>query len=173
MSIPDFDVEPAAGPRFWAVLLGVVGAVAGVLAVVGWPLPVGVGRYGFDEAAWARTGHDVQAWVAHDGWRVSGASWAYGAAALAALAGVSVLLHPSWPDRRRFVLVVVPAGVLLVVGPAVQWALGLPWSNYGVGSTAGIAGGLLVAAALATVGAAVWLALRRRPRGQDGADTRP
>ncbi|MGL3200363.1 MULTISPECIES: hypothetical protein [Curtobacterium] len=173
MSIPDFDVEQAAGPRFWAVLLGVLGAVVGVLAVIGAPLPVGASRYGFHEAAWARTVHDVQAWLAHDGWRVSGSSWVFGAAAVAALSGVAVLLHPTWPDGRRTALVVVPAGTLLVAGPATQWALGLPWSNYGVGSTADIAGGLLAAAALAMVGAAVWLAVRRRRRGQDGADPRP
>ncbi|WP_439689906.1 hypothetical protein ACRQ4C_02105 [Curtobacterium sp. SP.BCp] len=172
MSIPDHDVEPAAGPRFWAVLLGVVGAVAGVLAVIGWPLPVGGGRYGVDEAAWARTVHGVQAWSTHEGWRVSGSSWVFGAAAAAALSGVAALLRPSWPDRRRRLLVVMPAGTLLLVGPATQWALGLPWSNYGVGSTAGIAGGLLAAAALVAVGSAVWLALRRRPRAPDGAGPR-
>ncbi|KTR08834.1 hypothetical protein [Curtobacterium luteum] len=171
-SIPDFDVEPAAGARFWAVLLGVLGAVVGVLAVIGWPLPVGGGRYGVDEAAWAQTVHGVQAWLAHDGWRVSGSSWVFGAAAVAALSGVGVLLHPSWSERRRFVLVVVPAGVLLVAGPAVQWAFGLPWSNYGVGSAAGIALGIVAVAALAGVGAAVVAVLRRRHRPHDGRDRR-
>lgn len=175
MSIPDHDVEPAAGPRFWAVFLGVLGAVVGLLAVVGWPLPVGAGRYGFDDGAWARIVHDVEAWLAHHGWRVSGSSWVYRAAAVALLAGAAVLLRPGWSDARRLRLVVVPAGLLLLIGPAAQRALGLPWSNYGVGSTAGIAGGLLAAAALAAVGSALWFALRRRPREQDrpGAKDRP
>ncbi|MGN7223448.1 hypothetical protein ACTHQN_11340 [Curtobacterium flaccumfaciens] len=40
MGISDFDVAPSAGSRFGVVVLGVASAVAGVLAVIGWPLPV-------------------------------------------------------------------------------------------------------------------------------------
>lgn len=129
-SIPDFDVEPAVGPRFLPRVLGVVSAVTGALAVIGWPVPV-VSRHARSEHAWERTVQGVQDWLAHDGWRASGSSWLYGAASVAALAGAITLLHPGWTDARKLAVVVGTAGVLLVVGLAVQWALGLPWSNYG------------------------------------------
>ncbi|MCS5495032.1 hypothetical protein [Curtobacterium flaccumfaciens] len=155
MSIPDFDVEPAVGPRFWPHVLGVVAAVTGVLAVIGWPLPIVSGRT--ERAhAWERTVQGVQDWLAFDGWRLSGASWVYGAASIAALTGAITLLRPEWSSARKFVVVVAPTGTLLVVGPAVQWAAGLPWSNYGQGSTGGIALGILAA----SVGGAVVVGLR-------------
>ncbi|WP_148071090.1 hypothetical protein [Curtobacterium sp. PhB115] len=131
MSIPDFDVEPVVGPRFWAVVLGVASAVTGVLAIIGWPMPVISGRYSSEPHAWARTVQGVQDWFAHDGWRMSGTSWIFGALAIAALAGAVVVLRPAWSGGRTSLLVVGPAGAMLVVGPVVQWALGLPWSNYG------------------------------------------
>ena len=57
--------------------------------------------------------------VDNDGWRFSGSSWVFGAAAAAALLGVVVLLHPDWSSARRWSVVVGPAGGLLLVGPAV------------------------------------------------------
>ncbi|MFJ4220186.1 hypothetical protein [Curtobacterium luteum] len=175
MSIPDFDVEPVVGPRSWAVVLGVVGAVAGVLAVIGWPLPVVAGRGGDDGEAWRRTIGDVDAWSAHDGWRFSGSSWVFGAAAVAALLGVVVLLHPDWGSARRWSVVVGPAGGLLLVGPAAQGVLGLPWSNYGSGTTDGtaVAVGIAVAAVGTAAIAALRRAVRRSARPDDGRNPPP
>jgi hypothetical protein len=167
VSIPDFDVEPAVGPRFWMVLLGVGSAITGLLAVIGWPLPVVSGRGGPDRHAWAQTVRSVRDWFAYDGWRMSGASWFYGALAAAALAGILVLRNPAWSGTRSLLVVVVPAAALLVLGPAAQWALGLPWSNYRAGSTGGIALGIIVTV---IVGAAItWLrrAFRRSARSDD------
>lgn len=159
MNIPDFDVEPVVGPRFWAVVLGVVSAVTGVLAVIGWPIPVISGHSGSDRHAWARSVRGVQDWLAYDGWRMSGTSWVWGAFALAALAGVLVIMRPDWPVARP-PLVVGPAGAVLVLGPVVQWALGLPWSNYQGGSAGGTAFGIVVT----LVGGAVIMGLRRAAR---------
>ncbi|OII11485.1 hypothetical protein BIU97_06230 [Curtobacterium sp. MCBA15_009] len=166
VGIPDFDVEPAVGPRSWAVVLGVVSVLAGVLAVIGWPLPVVSGRYTQDPLAWELTVGAVEDWLAHDGWRMSGTSWVHGAVAVAALAGAVVLLRPAWSGVRKAVVVVVPAGLLLVLGPAVQWALGLPWSNYEDRSTGAMALGILVAVTVG-VGAAVIAAAVRRGRPDD------
>ncbi len=132
MSISDFDVEPVVPLRSWAWVLGVAAAVLGALAVIGWPMPHVAGRVG-GQQAWADTVRDLHAWFAHDGWRTSGASWVWGAGAVAATGGAVSLLRPAWSDARRWVTVVVPAGVLLVVGPVAQWTLGLPWSNYAGG----------------------------------------
>ncbi|QSB22999.1 hypothetical protein [Curtobacterium sp. 24E2] len=173
MSIPDFDVEPAVGPRFWMVLLGVGSAITGLLAVIGWPLPLVSGRGGPDRHAWAQTVRSVRDWFAYDGWRMSGASWFYGALAAAALAGILVLRNPAWSGTRSLLVVVVPAAALLVLGPAAQWALGLPWSNYGAGSTGVIAVGMIVAV---IVGAAItWLprAFRRSVRSDDDVNPPP
>ncbi|WP_336696737.1 hypothetical protein [Curtobacterium sp. USHLN213] len=143
MSISDFEVEPRTGSRFGVVVLGIASAIAGGLAIIGWPLPVISSTHGRGQHAWARTIRGVQDWLSHDGWRMSGASWIYGALAVVAAAAVVVLLHPSWSGRSASLIVVVPAGVLLVVGPALQWALGLPWSNYGSGSAGGTAIGII------------------------------
>lgn len=137
MSISDFDVESGAVPRFWVVVLGAASAVTGVLAIIGWPLPVVSSTHGRGQHAWARTVRGVQDWIGYDGWRMSGASWIYGAFAVLAAAAILVLLHPAWNGRRALLIVVVPAGALLVFGPAVQLAFGLPWSNYGGGSSGG------------------------------------
>jgi hypothetical protein len=115
VSISDFDVEPRSGSRVGVVLLGIASAIAGVLAIIGWPLPVISSTHGRGRHAWARTIHEVQDWFTHDGWRMSGASWIYGALAVVAAAAVVVLLHPSWSGRRALLIVVVPAGALLVV----------------------------------------------------------
>ncbi|ROP66467.1 hypothetical protein [Curtobacterium sp. ZW137] len=174
MNIPDFDIEPVVGPRFWMVVLGVVSAVAGVLAVIGWPLPVISSRHGGSgQHAWARTVRGVQDWFAHDGWRMSGASWIYGALAVAALAGIVVLLHPDWSGARTLSVVAGPAGALLVIGPAAQWALGLPWSNYGAGSTGGMALGVVVGLGGATVLARFRRAVRRSVRPDDDVNPPP
>ena len=157
VSISDFDVEPRTGSRFGVVVLGIASAIAGVLAIIGWPLPVISSTHGRGQHAWARTIRGVQDWFAHDGWRMSGASWIYGAFAVVAAAAVVVLLHPAWSGRRALLMVVVPAGALLVLGPALQWALGLPWSNYGSGSTGGTAIGIVAT----VVCGAVLMAFRR------------
>ncbi|MBT2503458.1 hypothetical protein [Curtobacterium sp. ISL-83] len=174
MSISDFDVEPVVGPRVWMVLLGVVGAVAGLLAVIGWPLPIissthnSSGRH-----AWARTVRGVQDWFAHDGWRMSGSSWIYGALAVAAVAGIVVLLHPTWSASRALLVVAGPAGVLLVLGPVAQWALGLPWSNYGAGSTSGMALGVVTTLAGGAAITVLRRAARRSTAPKDGATAPP
>ncbi|MGN6409551.1 MAG: hypothetical protein ACTHMH_14475 [Curtobacterium sp.] len=173
MSIPDFDVEPAVGPRFWMVVLGLVSVISGVLAVVGWPLPIVTGRGGDDQQAWDRTVRGVQDWLAHDGWRLSGSSWIYGAFALAALAGILVLFHPAWEAARSLLVVAAPAGALLVIGPALQWALGFPWSNYGTGSTGPIALGIVAALIVGTMIAWFPLATRRNVRREDEVNPPP
>jgi hypothetical protein len=166
--ISDFDVEPRTGSRFGVVVLGIASAIAGVLAIIGWPLPVISSTHGRGQHAWERTIRGVQDWFAHDGWRMSGASWIYGAFAVIAAAAVVVLLHPAWSGRRALLIVVVPAGALLVLGPALQWALGLPWSNYGSGSTGGTAIGIVAT----VVCGAVLMAFRRaaKPRARRDKD---
>lgn len=173
VSIPDFDVEPAVGPRFWMVVLGIVSAITGVLALIGWPLPIVASRGGSDQHAWDRTVRGVQDWLAHDGWRLSGSSWIYGALAVAALAGILVLLHPAWAGARSLVVVEGPAGALLVIGPAAQWALGLPWSNYGAGSTGAIALGTVVALVVGVVITAFPMAAGRSGRPEDEVNPPP
>lgn len=143
VSVSDFDVEPRIGSRFGVVVLGIASAIAGVLAIIGWPLPVISSTHGRGQHAWARAIRGVQDWLAHDGWRMSGASWIYGALAVVAAAAVVVLLHPSWSGRRALLIVVVPAGALLVGGPVLQWVLGAPWSNYGSGSAGGTGVGII------------------------------
>jgi len=100
VGISDFDVAPSAGSRFGVVVLGVASAVAGVLAIIGWPLPVISSTHGRGQHAWACTVREVQDWFAHDGWRMSGASWIYGALAVVAVAAAVILLHPAWSGRR-------------------------------------------------------------------------
>jgi len=173
VDIADFDVEPVISPRFWAVVLGIVGAVSGVLAIIGWPVPVVSGRGSAERHAWARTVEGIQDWVAHDGWRMSGTSWIYGAFAVAALAGVAVLLHPSWSGNRSLFVVVGPAGVLLVLGPVAQWAFGVPWSNYGHGSTGAVAIGILVTVTGGAVLTGIRQVLRRPPRSEDDPNPPP
>lgn len=160
MTITDFDVEPAVGPRFWARLLGIAGLVTGVLAIIGWPLPIVSGRGSSERHAWARTVQGVQDWMAHDGWRMSGSSWAWGGLAVLALGGVVAVVRPAWNDRWRVAVVVVPGGVLLVPGPLVQWAVGAPYSNYGLQWT----GGTVVGIAAVCVGGALFTAFRRLAR---------
>jgi hypothetical protein len=182
VSIADFDVEPVVGPRFWAVVLGIVSVVSGVLAVIGWPLPVIAGRGDPDRHAWAQTVRGVRDWIAHDGWRMSGTSWIYGALAVAALAGIVVVLHPGWTGARSWLVVVGPAGALLVLGPVAQWALGLPWSNYGGRATGptgatGSTGGIALGTVATVLGGAVvfWLrrAVRRSVRPEDDVNPQP
>jgi len=172
VGISDFDVAPSAGSRFGVVVLGVASAVAGVLAVIGWPLPVISSTRGRGQHAWARTVREVQDWFAHDGWRMSGASWIYGALAVVALAAAVILRHPAWSGRRALLIIVIPAGVLLVLGPALQWALGLPWSNYGSGSAGGTAIGILVTVVCGAVLTGFRQALRRRARRNEAAPAR-
>lgn len=166
MNIADFDVEPAVGPRWWAWVLGVLGAVTGVLAVIGWPVPHVSGRVG-GRQAWEHTVHDADAWLAHDGWRTSGDSWVWGALATAATCGAVALLLPTWSDTRRWAIAAVPAGVLLVVGPVAQWALGLPWSDYDGGSTGDSALAIVIVVALAGMGLVLRRVVRRAGRRVD------
>jgi len=170
--ISDFDVAPSAGSRFGVVVLGVASAVAGVLTVIGWPLPVISSTHGRGQHAWARTVREVQDWFAHDGWRMSGASWIYGALAVVAVADAVILLHPAWSGRRALLIIVVPAGVLLVLGPALQCGLGLPWSNYGSGSAGGTAIGIVVTVVCGAVLTGVRQVLRRRARRDEEAPAR-
>ena len=172
VGISDFDVAPSAGSRFGVVVLGLASAVAGVLAVIGWPLPVISSTHGRGQHAWARTVREVHDWFAHDGWRMSGASWIYGALAVVALAAVVILRHPAWSGRRALLIVVIPAAVFLVLGPALQWALGLPWSNYGSGSAGGTAIGIVVTVVCGAVLTGVRQVLRRRARRDEEAPAR-
>jgi Sec-independent protein translocase protein TatA len=85
----------------------------------------------------------------------------WGAGAAASTSGAVALRLTSASDTRRWAIVVVPAAALLVIGPVAQWALGLPWSNYGGGTSGPHALVLVVVVALgfAAVG------LRRAVRG--------
>lgn len=76
MSISDLDVEaePRSGSRLGVVLLGIASAIAGVLAIIGRPLPVLSSTHGLGQQAWARSVREVQGWFAHDGWRMSRAA---------------------------------------------------------------------------------------------------
>lgn len=172
MTIESFDVEPAVGPRFWPTVLGIVAAVTGVLAMVGWPLPIVSGHVQRTQA-WERTVQGVQDWIGYDGWRMSGSSWIWGAAAVASLAGVVVLVRPRWGSARKFVVVLGPAGALLVIGPALQCALRLPWSNYGEGSTGGIALGIVIALVAAAVIMGFRALVRRSVRPEDDENPPP
>jgi hypothetical protein len=130
VSIESFDVEPVDHRRLVRWLLGLVASVTGVLAIVGWPLPVLTGRY-VQTDSWERTTALVEAWWTHDGWRMSGASWFWGGVATAATAG-AVMIRPgselSW--RRTWLLTVLPGCVIAALGPLVQVLLGMRWSNY-------------------------------------------
>ncbi|MCJ1712687.1 hypothetical protein [Curtobacterium sp. VKM Ac-2922] len=171
MSIPDLDGEPVVRRRTVIVVLGVVSALAGLLAVVGWPLPVISSTHGSaGPHAWARTVRGVQDWFAYDGWRMSGSSWVYGALATATAASIAVIRHPAWSGGTAVVVVVAPAGAMLLVGPVAQWSLGLPWSNYGVGSTSAVAFGGVATVAGGAALFAVRRTLRRRGRRGDRAD---
>lgn len=59
VSIESFDVEPVDHRRLFRWLLGLVAAVTGVLAIIGWPLPAAPGRY-VPSDAWERTTTLVQ-----------------------------------------------------------------------------------------------------------------
>ncbi|MFJ3384043.1 MULTISPECIES: hypothetical protein [unclassified Curtobacterium] len=130
MSIESFDVEPVDNRRLVRWLLGLVAAVTGVLAIIGWPLPVSSGRYVRTDA-WERTTALIEAWWTHDGWRMSGASWFWGGIAIGATVGAVI----RWggkerPWRRAWLLSVLPGGVIAALGPLVQVVFGIRWSNY-------------------------------------------
>ncbi|MGN8051223.1 hypothetical protein ACTJKO_16190 [Curtobacterium sp. 22159] len=130
MSIESFDVEPIDHRRLIRWLLGVAAAVTGVLAIIGWPLPVLPGRYVRTDA-WERTTALIEAWWTHDGWRMSGASWFWGGVAIGATTGAVMIragTERSW--RRTWLLTVLPGGVIAALGPLVQVLLGIRWSNY-------------------------------------------
>lgn len=132
MSIESFDVEPVDHRRLVRWLFGVAAAVTGVLAIIGWPLPVLPGRYVRTDA-WEHTTALIEAWWTHDGWRMSGASWFWGGAAIAATTGaVMVRAGTGRPSSKPWLLTVLPGGVIAALGPLVQVVLGIRWSNYSV-----------------------------------------
>lgn len=137
MSIESYDVEPVDARRPSAWVLGVVAAVTGTLAVIGWPLPVVSRRSG----TWEQTTSLVRAWWRHDGWRMTGDSWLWAAVAIAATTAAIVCRYRSAPwTSRTWLLVLVPGGSLAVSGPVVQVLAGVPWRNYAAGheSRAGV-----------------------------------
>jgi hypothetical protein len=130
VSIESFDVEPVDDRDLFRWLLGLVGAVTGVLAIIGWPLPVAPGRYVRTDA-WERTTALIGAWWTHDGWRMSGASWFWGGVAVCATTGalaISTRKVRTW--RTTWLFTVLPGGVIAALGPLVQVGLGIRWSNY-------------------------------------------
>lgn len=130
VSIESFDVEPVDHRGLVRWLLGVVAAITGVLAVIGWPLPVVSGRYVRTDA-WERTTALIEAWWSHDGWRMSGSSWFWGGAAIAAATGALMTkVGRERPWRRSWLLTVLPGGIIAALGPLVQVVFGVRWSNY-------------------------------------------
>lgn len=174
-SIGSYDVEPVDLRRPVAWGLGAVTTVTGVLAVIGWPLPV-VSRHGRPSDAWDRTVTLVQEWAAHDGWRMSGASWLWGGLAVAATIG-AVVVRASRPghalSRRASVAVLLPGGVTAVTGPVVQAALGVPWSNYSapeVDRPAVVVAVLVIAGVLALPLLQHWVSRGRPPTGSSAGE---
>ena len=130
VSIESFDVEPVDHRRLFRWLLGLVAAVTGVLAIIGWPLPAAPGRYVTSDA-WERTTALIEAWWTHDGWRMSGASWFWGGVAMGATTGaIAICAGKQRTWRKAWLLTVLPGGVIAALGPLVQVVLGIPWSNY-------------------------------------------
>jgi hypothetical protein len=84
MSIESYDVEPVDTRGALARASGVAATITGILAVIGWPLPV-VSRYYRPSDAWDQTLALVRDWWVHDGWRMSGASWLWGGIAVVGL----------------------------------------------------------------------------------------
>ncbi|WP_139200111.1 hypothetical protein [Curtobacterium sp. MCBA15_008] len=130
MSIESFDVEPVDHRTVSRWLLGLVAAVTGVLATIGWPLPAASGRY-VPSDTWERTTALIEAWWTHDGWRMSGASWLWGGIAIGATTGAIA----NWAEeertwRKTWLLTVLPGGVIAALGPLAQVVLGIRWSNY-------------------------------------------
>jgi hypothetical protein len=130
VSIESFDVEPIDHRRLVRWLLGLVAAVTGVLAIIGWPLPVLPGRFVRTDA-WERTTALIEAWWTHDGWRMSGASWFWGGVAIGATTcAIMISAAKERPWRKTVLLTVLPGGVIAALGPLVQVMLGIRWSNY-------------------------------------------
>lgn len=130
VSIESFDVEPVDHRRLLRWLLGLVAAVTGVLATIGWPLPAVPGRY-VPSDAWERTTALIEAWWTHDGWRMSGASWFWGGVAIGATTGaIAIGVGKERTGRKAWLLTVLPGGVIAALGPLVQVVLGIRWSNY-------------------------------------------
>lgn len=149
MSIESFDVEPVDHRTLARWVCGVIATASGFLAVIGWPLPMPLTRTGNDHA-WERTLTLVQAWLTHDGWRTSGASWFWGGIAIVATS-CAIVLHRG--GRRPWALVVAPGAAVGALGPLVQVCTGLPWSNYestpdALGTTVVYVIGLVVAVGL-------------------------
>ena len=147
MSISSYDVEPVDTRGALARASGVAATITGILAVIGWPMPV-VSRYYRPSDAWDQTLALVRDWWVHDGWRMSGASWLWGG--IAVVATSAAILYRSRRENR--LLVVVPGGCLAVLGPLVQFAAGVPWSNYSTGRIDGASVIVFVVVLVAVVG---------------------
>ncbi|PZF54074.1 hypothetical protein DEJ23_13685 [Curtobacterium sp. MCSS17_008] len=133
MSIESYDVEPVDTRGAVAWVLGITAAITGVLAVIGWPLPV-VSRRFHPSDAWEQTVALVRDWWLHDGWRMSGASWLWGGIAIVATTAAIVCRSPRRTrGSRTRLLVLVPGGCLAALGPLVHFVAGVPWSNYSPG----------------------------------------
>lgn len=130
MSINSFDVEKIDHRPFIRWVAGVVAAMTGILAIIGWPLPIVPGRY-VQNDAWERTRALIDAWLRHDGWRMSGSSWLWGGLSIVAITGVILTVGQrdhAW--LKEWLLVLIPGGVLATLGPLFQILFGVRWSNY-------------------------------------------
>jgi len=172
VSIQSFDVEPIDHRRLVRWLLGLVAAVTGALAIIGWPLPVLPGRYVRTDA-WERTTALIEAWWSHDGWRMSGASWFWGGVAIGATTcAIMIRAGTERPWRRTWLLTVLPGAIIAALGPLVQVLLGIRWSNYSNNHDSGsaiivYAIGLAVAVGLPFLRA--WVRRGREQSDSDGA----
>lgn len=168
MSIESYDVEPVDHRVLFTWLLGAAAVCSGVLALIGWPLPVFPGRYVHTDS-WNRTVELIEAWWGHDGWRMSGASWFWGGLAVGTATGGIVVRIPargSW--TRRWLVILLPGGVLAGLGPVVQSALGLSWSNYSAVHDRGATVAVYVVGLVVVVGLPFLRGWIDRGRGRTG-----
>lgn len=130
MSISSFDVEKVDHRPLIRSVAGVVGAFTGILAIIGWPLPMVSGRYVQGDAC-ERTLSLIDAWLNHAGWRMSGSSWFWSGISIAAVTGVILTISQrdhAWP--KKWLVILIPGGLVGTLSPLFQMFLGVRWSNY-------------------------------------------
>jgi hypothetical protein len=130
VSISSFDVEKIDHRPLVRWVAGVIGAFTGILAIIGWPLPIVSGRY-VQNDAWERTLSLINAWLNHAGWRMSGSSWFWSGISIAAVTGVILTINQrdlAWP--KKWLVILIPGGLVGTLGPLFQMLLGVRWSNY-------------------------------------------
>lgn len=138
MTINSYDVEEFNYRPLTRWVAGSIASFTGVLAIIGWPLPILSGRYA-ENCEWEQTRALIDAWLKHAGWRMSGSSWFWGGVSIAAIICVILTLRrQEGTGLKEWLLVLVPGGIMATLGPLLQLLLGAPWSNYTTKNTSPI-----------------------------------